>query len=98
MNIGKAIKELRVNKKLNQSELAEACGLTQTSLSQIENGIKRPNPGTMKKLCSFFNVPELVIYLIATEESDIPKGKRSVYNTLFPSIKNVLIDLCIEGE
>ncbi|XHR94461.1 helix-turn-helix domain-containing protein [Mucilaginibacter sp. UC70_90] len=54
MNIGKAIKELRVNKKLNQSELAEACGLTQTSLSQIENGIKTPKSRNDEKIMQFF--------------------------------------------
>jgi transcriptional regulator with XRE-family HTH domain len=93
MNIGKAIKELRISKGLNQSELAVACNLTQTSLSQIETGIKRPNPGTMKKICNFFKVPEVVIYLIATEEADIPEAKRSMYQNLFPDIKNILVNL-----
>ena len=93
MNIGKAIKELRLNKGLNQSEMAAGCNLTQTSLSQIENGIKRPNPGTMKKICEFFNVPEVVIYLLATEDTDIPEAKRSMYQNLFPNIKNILVNL-----
>jgi|SRR6185437_9248555 len=93
MNIGKAIRELRVTKGLNQSELASACQLTQTSLSQIENGIKRPNPGTMKKICAYFNIPELVIYLLATEEADIPETKRLMYQNIFPDIKNILVNL-----
>lgn len=93
MNIGKAIKELRISKGLSQIELANGCKLTQTSVSQIETGNKRPNPGTMEKICAFFNVPELVIYLLATEESDIPESKRFVYQTLFPNIKNILVDL-----
>jgi len=93
MNIGRAIKELRTNNGLNQSELATACNLTQTSLSQIETGVKRPNPGTMKKLCDYFNIPQVVIYLLATEETDIPENKRIMYQNLFPNIKNILISL-----
>lgn len=95
MNIGKAIKELRLKKKLNQSELAERCDLTQTSLSQIESGAKRPNPSTLKKLCDFFEIPEAVVYLLATDENDIPEHKRTLYEKLFPSLKDALIDILV---
>lgn len=93
MNIGKAIKELRISKNLNQSEFAAQCDLTQTSLSQIESGMKRPNPTTMKKICDFFQISEPVIYLLATEESDIPEKNKLLYQSLFHNIKNALIDM-----
>lgn len=93
MNIGKAIKELRLEKKLNQSALAEKVELTQTALSQIESGSKRPNPTTMKKICDFFEIPEAALYLIATEDTDIPEHKRKLYETMFPSIKKAMIDM-----
>jgi transcriptional regulator with XRE-family HTH domain len=93
MNIGKAIKELRISKNLNQSQFAAQCDLTQTSLSQIESGSKRPNPTTMKKICDFFQISEPVIYLLATEESDIPEQKKTLFGKLFPNIKNAMIDM-----
>lgn len=93
MDLGKAIKELRKERGLNQRELASACGLTQTSLSQIESGIKRPNPSTMKKFSKYFGVPEPVFYILATESSDIPAEKQFMYQTIFPNIKNILLDL-----
>lgn len=93
MNIGNAIKELRKEKGLNQRELAAASGLTQTSLSQIESGAKRPNPGTLKKLCDFFGVSETVIYLLATDVSDIPDEKKEMFGTIFPNIKKTLIEM-----
>ncbi|WDF76136.1 helix-turn-helix domain-containing protein [Mucilaginibacter sp. KACC 22773] len=96
MNIGKAIKELRLEKNLNQTELAKQCDLTQTSLSQIESGIKRPNPSTLKKLCDFFEVPEAVVYLIATDISDVPEHKRELFEKLFPNLKKALIDMLIK--
>ncbi len=93
MNIGNAIKELRRERQLSQRELASASGLTQTSLSQIESGLKRPNPGTLKKLCEFFELPEAAIYLLATDLSDIPKEKQTLFEDIFPNIKKVLIDM-----
>jgi len=95
MNIGKAIKGLRLEKKLSQSAVASKCELSQTSLSQIENGNKRPNASSLKKLCDFFEVPEAVIYLLATEECDIPEHKRGVYEKLFPNLKRALIDMLL---
>jgi transcriptional regulator with XRE-family HTH domain len=95
MNIGKAIKELRQEKQLNQREMASQCGLTQTSLSQIESGLKRPNPLTIKKLCDFFEVPEAVLYLIATDISDIPEHKRPIFEKMFPNLKKALIDMLL---
>lgn len=93
MNIGKAIKELRNEKGLNQRELAAECGLTQTSLSQIESGAKRPNPGTLKKLCEYFKLPEPALYILATELTDVPAEKQQLYQSLFPNLRNLMLDL-----
>jgi len=93
MNIGKAIKDLRIEKKLNQTEFANKCGITQTTLSQIETGNKTPNSGTLKRISSFLQIPETVIYLLATDESDIPDSKKKMFQTLFPGIKTLLLDL-----
>ena len=43
MNIGLAIKSIRKKLSITQYELAEKCDLSQTSLSQIETGVKRPD-------------------------------------------------------
>ena len=51
MNIGRAIKEIRKRKGLSQLDLSEATDISQTSLSQIESGNKRPNPSSLKKIC-----------------------------------------------
>lgn len=93
MNIGKAIKKLRKQQLLNQSELAERVGMTQTSLSQIESGAKKPNSGTLKKICDYFDVPELVLYLLATESEDIPERNREMFDRIFPSVSGLLLDV-----
>lgn len=44
------LKEFRENKGLSQTELANRVGLKQTTISQYENGSRRPNLSMAKKL------------------------------------------------
>jgi len=93
MNIGIAIKKLRKQKALNQSELAREVGMTQTSLSQIESGAKTPSSSTLKKLCAFFEVPELLIFLLATDMEDIPEKNRDTFEKVFPLVSGLLLEI-----
>lgn len=43
MNIGAAIKNIRNNKGMSQTELAEKVNITQSMLCQIERGSKSPS-------------------------------------------------------
>lgn len=42
-DIGKKVKTLRISRDLYQSELAQRVGVTQTHISDIENGKKTPS-------------------------------------------------------
>lgn len=44
------LKEFREQKGLSQTELANSVGLKQTTISQYENGSRRPNLSMAKKL------------------------------------------------
>ena len=44
------LKEFREKKGLSQTELANRVGLKQTTISQYENGSRRPNLSMAKKL------------------------------------------------
>lgn len=90
MNIGSAIKKIRLDKGIGQGELALKCDLSQTSLSQIESGSKRPNPNNLKKICKNLNIPETLIYLYALEEVDIPKSKKNLFKTMYPAVINLI--------
>ena len=89
MNIGKVIRDLRVKKNLTQQQLAESSGITQTSLSQIESGVTRPSPKTLKLVGKQLGVPEVFIYLLSIEAKDVPLSKREAYDILFPSIEKL---------
>jgi transcriptional regulator with XRE-family HTH domain len=90
MNVGASIKEFRIQKNLSQIAFSKKCGISQTSISQIENGIKRPNTGSLKKICKVLEIPEIMLYLNGLEESDIPEGKKDIYKVFSPVIKDLI--------
>ena len=93
MNIGFAIRSIRTKLSIAQYELAEKCNISQTTLSQIETGRKRPSPKTLASICRVLDVPPAIIYIIAMEKEDVPQSKRAVYNLVFPSIKGLALQM-----
>lgn len=97
MNIGKAIKELRTQKKVSQKVLAEKTSITQAALSAIENGA-RPNPENLKKICQALEVPESLIYIMGLEKEDVPDEKKVLYEELFPVIETLIRKVAMPTE
>ena len=93
MNVGPAIRIIRKQLNISQYELADKSKISQTSLSQIENGIKRPSPKTMKKVCEALDIPEAVIYILALDDAHVPESKRAVYKIIYPSIKSLALQI-----
>jgi|ERR1051325_7116099 transcriptional regulator with XRE-family HTH domain len=98
MNIGKIIKEIRTKKDLTQEELASKSSIKQTTISQIENGRKRPNRSSMKKICKALGVSESMVFLLATEAEDIPKPRKEMYDLLFPSVRNLMMKILLDED
>lgn len=96
MNIGSVIKELRINKGFSQTAFAHKCVMTQASLSNIENNIKRPSKTTIKKICTQLQVSEMMLYLLGMEHSEVPETKKQSYKILFPVIKTALMQIVNE--
>ena len=93
MNIGLAIKAIRKKLSITQYELAEKCELSQTSLSQIETGVKRPSQRTISKVCNVLDIPESIIYIVAMQDADVPPSKKGVYELVYPSIKSLALQM-----
>lgn len=93
MNIGLAIKSIRKKLNITQYELAEKCELSQTSLSQIETGVKRPSQRTISKVCHVLDIPESILYIVAMQDTDVPLSKRGVYDLVYPSIKSLALQM-----
>lgn len=54
--IGKKIKELREKQELTTTELAEKSGVSQSTISQIENGKRNASTGTVVKIAEALGV------------------------------------------
>ncbi|GAA4469678.1 hypothetical protein GCM10023093_29550 [Nemorincola caseinilytica] len=93
MNIGFAIKTIRTRLAISQLELAERSGITQTALSQIETGKKRPAQKTLDSICAALDIPQSIIYLVAIEDTDVSPEKKAVYDMLYPSIKTLALQM-----
>lgn len=98
MNVGATINRLRKEQKLSQSELAESAGITQTSLSQIENGLNRPNQKTLEAICKKLGISEPLLYILSLDKKDVPEDKKAIFDTLYPLIKEMMTKLFEEGD
>ena len=93
MNVGFAIKVIRMQLSISQSELAQICECSQTSLSQIETGKKQPTQRTITKICNSLDIPEAIIYIVGMQADDISINKKNMYNLVYPSIKKLALQL-----
>jgi transcriptional regulator with XRE-family HTH domain len=82
MNLGFTIKQLRIEKKLTQEELAASCSLSQTYLSQIENNKKEPNLSVLNSISSCLDVPIAFIFLLAMDSKDVKPKKRNAFKSI----------------
>lgn len=69
MNIGKNIKQLRLQKDLTQEQLAEKLGVSYQAVSKWENDANTPDISLLPEIASFFGVP--IDTLFANEIPDI---------------------------
>lgn len=90
MNLGLGIRKIRTDKGLLQGELAKKCKISQTSLYQIEKGLKRPSGKTLEIICKKLEIPETLIYLYALEESDIPEKKKESFRLFYPVVEEMI--------
>ena len=56
MKVGAKIKSIRIEKGLKQTELASMAGISNTYLSDIENGRTNPSVNTIEKLAKALEI------------------------------------------
>ena len=93
MNIGIALLKARKDNGLRQNEVAKRTGLSQTYLSQIENGGKIPSIDVIETLAKEYNMPFPIMMWNTLTESDVRKGKLDIYRKLKPTVDNLIADI-----
>ena len=91
MQIGKAIKKLRKQAGLSQVRFSELAGIRQYGLSQIENGLRKPNEETMGKIAQALNVSVASLYVSAMGYEDIHTPEDVNVQALFDSGKELIL-------
>ncbi len=93
MNIGQGIKKARKSKKVKQYILAKDSGITQSYLSTIEGGIKKPSLDVLENISKALGTPLPFIVWFSMELNDVPNEKLEAYNTISPIINNLIESL-----
>lgn len=92
MNLGNAIVKMRKKKKIKAKQLADAIGLSATSLSQIENGHAVPQQETLSRIAAYFKIDVDIIYMLATDpDNDMDEEYRMRFKTAFPDFHETLL-------
>jgi len=91
MNIGATIKNLRKRKGLQQFELAERSGISQTYLSQIENGSRSATFDTLEKICETLDVPLSILSYLSLDLKSVNPEKREAFLKIQPAI-NAMVE------
>ncbi len=96
MLVGSALKEVRKSKNMKQKHLAEACHMSQTYLSQIENNKVNPNVSVLEKLSKQLDTPLPVLMFLSLDEDDIADEKRELFRNISPAVKNFIREIFLE--
>ena len=93
MNIGEGIKRLRKIHQQRQGVFAKGIGITQSYLSQIERGHRKPSTELLEKIAEYINMPLPVMLWFCIDESDIHESKRKAYRMIKPSMDSLISTL-----
>lgn len=96
MDIGKAIKTLRVSRGLTQKQLADRVGCSETNMIFMETGRSFPRMEKIESICRELNIPQAYLLVFALTKEDIPEGKQGVYETRVQPLRDELLSDLVE--
>ncbi len=70
MDVGLRVKQLRKMRKMTTKELSALCGVSQSTISKLENGNRTPDIPIIQKICDAFGITLLDFFM--TEKVDEP--------------------------
>jgi len=90
MQIGNAVKTIRKSRNETQCNFAQQIGITQTYLSQVENGQKKPSMDVIEKIALATNVPLPILFWFGITENDVDSNKLDSFKLLKPMIDTLI--------
>jgi len=98
MNLGNSIKSARKKLQISQAYLADACGITQSYLSQIENNKREPNLSLLKIISEKLNIPLPILFFTSLDNEDIPEAKKEAFRLINTSLNNLITSIFISEK
>lgn len=94
MSFGKNLERIRKDKKVSQTQLGAALGITQQMISSYEKEISSPNLDVLLKIAEYFNVSidSLVGHIVNSSDSNTSKARFLRY---FESLTELDREKCI---
>ncbi|MCB2192332.1 MAG: XRE family transcriptional regulator [Deltaproteobacteria bacterium] len=71
MDIGERLKKFRTDKGLTMKKLAEAAGVSEPYISQLEKGSANPSLGTLKKIAEALDQNIVAFFSVENGEQDV---------------------------
>ena len=93
MNIGKTIQAIRKQKGITQADFAAKVGISKTAVFNIEADCSIPSPKNLATICKVLETPQPILYLMSIEAKDLPEKRRTVFDTLFPTVQKLMFDI-----
>jgi transcriptional regulator with XRE-family HTH domain len=84
--IGIIIQAERERLGIKQGILAQKVGISQTFLSQVENGNKNLSFEKISKICKELRIPISALYYLAIEKEDLEPEKHHIFEVINPTI------------
>ncbi|MFK8010318.1 MAG: helix-turn-helix domain-containing protein [Saprospiraceae bacterium] len=79
MNIGSAIKKIRLKKNIKQVTLAKESGISVSYLSEIENGKKNPDVRIINQISDALSIPVSFLYFAAFEKNELNIVEKRIF-------------------
>ncbi|MEL7062193.1 MAG: helix-turn-helix transcriptional regulator [Bacteroidota bacterium] len=90
MNLGRTIKTFRKRKGIRQGDLADACAITQSYLSNIEGNHREPTLSTLQSICRQLEIPLPILFFLSMDEADVKQDRRDLFTSISPVMKQTL--------
>lgn len=90
MNIGKAVKSARKEKKVSQFFLSKNIKLSVTSIVNLERGDNFPRFNTLKKVSDSLMVTTDYLLLLSIEESSVLEDDKVTFEVCIENLKKIM--------
>lgn len=89
----KEIKELRKSRKMSQTELSQALGISLRNYQRYENGERNPSSEVIIKAAEFFDVPTNFLLGLDDDYDREKNHLMTVYAQLSPEGRRMLVEM-----